>query len=58
MIMSKNYLHNQIEQVRKTMNILWEIKTLVDEKFISISTEFDSLLNQYNRITKENSKGI
>ncbi len=58
MIMSKNYLHNQIEQVRKTMNILWEIKPVVDEKFISISTEFDSLLNQYHRITEENSKEI
>lgn len=56
--MTKNHLHNQLEQVRKTMNILWEIKTLVDEKFISISTEFDSLLNQYHKITKENSKEI
>jgi hypothetical protein len=40
------------------MNILWEIKPVVDEKFISISTEFDSLLNQYHRITEENSKEI
>lgn len=33
------------------MSILWKIKSLVDQEFLSVSAEFDDLMNQYNKIT-------
>lgn len=58
--MKKTCLYGRLEQVRKSMNVLWEIKSLVDEKFLSVSAEFDDLMNQYNKIAhsdKNNTPG-
>lgn len=52
--LNRSHLYAQLEHVRKTMNILWDIKTVVDAKFLCVATQFDSLLNEYNRIGEIN----
>lgn len=44
-------LREKLEHTRKVLQILWKLKIQIDNEYLSVCNEFDSLLNKLNKIT-------
>ncbi len=51
---SGNQLESQIEVLRMRMQNLWRERGYIDEAVLRISMELDQLLNEYQRLWKQN----
>lgn len=50
---NKNNLRKRIDEEKRRMQQLWEIKKNIDEIFMEVATGLDKLLNEYDQAMRE-----
>jgi hypothetical protein len=50
---NKTNLRKRIDDEKRRMQQLWEIKKSIDEVFMEVATNLDKLLNEYDQVMRE-----